>query len=191
MDSFYTEAELKQIGFKKIGNNVLISRKASIYGADKMELGSNIRIDDFCFLSGRIILGNYIHISAYSLLIGGKEGIEMEDFSGISSKVTIYAITDDYSGEYLTNPTVSSKYTNHISKKVHLKKHVIIGTNSTLLPGVVLEEGVAIGAMSLVNKNIPAWKIAIGNPLRIIKERNKNILKLEEEFLKEKLEKNV
>lgn len=188
MNSFYTEEELKNIGFKKIGKNVLISKKASIYGAKNMELGSNIRIDDFCFLSGKITLGNYIHISAYSLLVGGEEGIEMEDFSGLSSKVAIYAVSDDYSGEYLTNPTVPSKYTKHISKKVHLKKHVIIGTNTTLLPGVVLEEGVAVGAMSLVNKSIPAWKIAIGVPSRVILERNKNLLKLEQKFLKEKNE---
>lgn len=183
MDSFYTAEELAKIGFKKIGKNVLISRKASIYGASNMELGNNIRIDDFCFLSGKIILGNYIHISAYSLLVGGKEGIEMEDFSGLSSKVTIYAVSDDYSGEYLTNPTIPSKYTKHISEKVHLKKHVIIGTNTTILPGIILEEGVAIGAMSLVNKNISAWKIAVGIPAKIISERKKKILELEREFL--------
>lgn len=188
MNSYYTEEELRRIGFKKIGKNVLISKKASIYGASKMELGNNIRIDDFCFLSGKIKLGNYIHISAYSLLVGGEEGIEMEDFSGLSSKVTIYAVSDDYSGEYLTNPTVNPKYTNHISKKVHLKKHVIVGTNSTLLPGVTLEEGVAIGAMSLVNKNISAWKVAIGIPSKIISERKKGLLMLEEKFLKEKNE---
>lgn len=183
MNSFYTEKELKAIGFKKLGKNVLISKKASIYGANNMEIGNNVRIDDFCFLSGKIILGNYIHISAYSLLVGGKEGIEMEDFSGLSSKVTIYAVTDDYSGEYLTNPTIPEEFTKHISKKVHLKKHVIVGTNSTLLPGVTLEEGVAIGAMSLVRKSIPAWKIAVGSPAKVVLERKKKILELEKEFL--------
>ena len=83
MNSFYTEKELKAIGFKKLGKNVLISKKASIYGANNMEIGNNVRIDDFCFLSGRIILGDYIHISAYSKKEEGKEGIEMEDFSGL------------------------------------------------------------------------------------------------------------
>ena len=186
MSSYYTEDELKEIGFKKIGTNILISKKSSIYGAENMELGNNIRIDDFCFLSGKIILHNFIHISAYSLLVGGEEGIEMENFSGLSSKVTIYAISDDYSGEYLTNPTIPQEYSNHISKKVHLKKHSIIGTASTILPGVVLEEGVAIGAMTLVTKSIENWKIAVGIPAKVISERKKNLLILEKEFLKNK-----
>lgn len=186
MSSYYTEEELKEIGFKKMGSNILISKKSSIYGAENMELGNNIRIDDFCFLSGKIILHNFIHISAYSLLVGGEEGIEMENFSGLSSKVTLYAISDDYSGQYLTNPTIPREYSNHISKKVHLKKHSIIGTASTILPGVVLEEGVAIGAMSLVTKSIENWKIAVGIPAKVISERKKNLLILEKEFLKNK-----
>lgn len=184
-NSYYSEEELKKIGFKKIGKNVLISKKTSIYGAQNMEIGNNVRIDDYCFLSGRIKLHNYIHISAYSLLVGGSEGIEMEDFSGLSSKVTIYAVTDDYSGKYMTNPTVPEKYTNHISKKVYLKKHSIVGTGSTILPGVTLEEGVAIGAMSLVKKSIKEWKIAIGTPAKVIMDRKNDILKLEKEMKKE------
>ena len=188
MSSYYTKEELKKIGFKKIGLDVLISKKASIYNAENIELGNNIRIDDFCFLSGKIILHNFIHISAYSLLVGGSSGIEMEDFTGLSSKVTIYAVSDDYSGNFLTNPTIPNKYSNHISKKVLLKKHSIIGTNSTILPGVILGEGVAVGAMSLVNRSIENWKIAVGIPAKVISERKKNLLILEKEFLEESTE---
>ena len=36
MSSFYSIEELQQIGFKSLGENVLISRKASIYGAEKI-----------------------------------------------------------------------------------------------------------------------------------------------------------
>lgn len=35
MDSFYTPEEVKKLGFRKVGSNVLISRKASIYGTEK------------------------------------------------------------------------------------------------------------------------------------------------------------
>ena len=62
---FYSESELKNLGFKKIGSNVLISKKASLYGVSQMEIGDNVRIDDFCILSGNIMLGSNIHISAY------------------------------------------------------------------------------------------------------------------------------
>lgn len=62
--NFYTEQELSELGLKSFGKNVLISRKCSIYGADNVTIGSHVRIDDFCVLSGHITIGNYIHISA-------------------------------------------------------------------------------------------------------------------------------
>ncbi len=84
--SFYSENELAEIGFKSFGQNVMISKKASIYGAGSIEIGNNVRIDDFCILSGKIKLGDYIHISAYSSLFAGDKGIEMKDFCTLSSR---------------------------------------------------------------------------------------------------------
>lgn len=59
MDSFFSKEELQLLNIK-VGNNVKISRKSSIYGYN-IEIGDNVRIDDFCILSGKIRLGNYIH----------------------------------------------------------------------------------------------------------------------------------
>ena len=73
---FLSKYELLSIGFKEIGDNVLISDKASIYSPELMSIGSNVRIDDFCILSGNIVLHNYIHISAFSVIYG-KLGVEM------------------------------------------------------------------------------------------------------------------
>jgi galactoside O-acetyltransferase len=47
--SFYTPEELKKLKFKAIGKDVLISRCARIYDMKSIEIGSNVRIDDFCF----------------------------------------------------------------------------------------------------------------------------------------------
>ena len=78
---FYTRDELEDFGFSRIGNNVLISRKASIYGAKNMKIGSNVRIDDFCLLVGSIFLGDYIHIAAYTGLHASMGSIVIESFS--------------------------------------------------------------------------------------------------------------
>ncbi|QUN12893.1 acyltransferase [Clostridium sp. C1] len=185
--NFYTVEELKQIGFKAIGQNVKISKKASIYSPHKIELGSNVRIDDFCILSGNIKIGNYVHISASVLLFGAIEGIEINDFCSISSRTAIYSCSDDYSGEALCNPMVKEKYRKVTNKPVILKKHVIIGTGSTILPGVILEEGVSIGTMSLVNKTLEAWYIYAGIPAKKLKKRKK-LYTLEEKFLEEENE---
>jgi len=53
------------------------------------------------------------------------------------------------------------------------------------MPGVNIGEGCSVGAMSLVNKSIEPWGIYFGVPARRIKERKKNILELERQFLAE------
>lgn len=185
MSSFYSEEELKKMGFKSYGYNVKISRNTCIYKPGEIEIGNNVRIDDFCFLLGKIRIGNYIHIAPYSNLCGGKEGITMEDFSGISSRVSIYATSDDYSGEAMTNPTIPEKYTNVISSPVLIKKHAIIGASCVVLPGVTIEEGTSCGSMSLINKNTEPWSIYVGIPAKKKAERNRNLLEKEKELLKE------
>lgn len=175
---FYSKEELQSLGFKSVGDNVLISNKSSIYNAKNIEIGSNVRIDDFCILSageGGIKLGNYIHIACYAHLIG-TGAIICEDHVQISGKVSIYSSSDDFSGDYLVGPTVPKEYTNVRHQTVYLKKYVVLGCNTVVLPGVTIEEGTAVGALSLVNKNLLPYKIYGGNPIRIIKDRKNKML---------------
>ena len=76
------------------------------------------------------------------------------------------------------------EFTNVISGKVILGKHVIIGAGTIILPNVEIEDYSAIGSLSLVNKNISESKIAVGIPAKEIKDRKKNIINLECEYLK-------
>lgn len=181
--SFYDREELLQIGFKSVGEDVCVSKKASIYGAERISIGNHVRIDDFCLLSGNIKIGNYVHIAAYSAIFGGNGETVLCDFVNISSKCTIYAQSDDFSGEYLTNPTVPSEYTGVSCEKVILNRHVILGTGTTVLPGVSIGEGTAVGSMSLVNKSLDAWGIYVGIPCRYQKARKKRLLELERQLM--------
>jgi len=188
LNSYYTIKELSQLGLARFGNNVLISRKASIYSPSSISIGNNVRVDDFCILSGKISIGNYIHIAAYSALYGGNYGIEIHDFSNISSKNSIYALSDDYSGASMTNPMIPEKHKKIYGEKVVIKKHVIVGSGCVILPGVILGEGSSFGAMTLINKSSEPWTINAGIPFKKIKDRSKEILKIEEQFMKEVLE---
>lgn len=185
MDSFFLEDELQAIGFQSWGTQVKISRKASIYDAERISLGSNVRIDDFCILSGRIEIGNYVHIAAYSALYGGEEGIFIEDFANLSSRVSVYSVSDDYSGETMTNPMVPEKYKNVESRPVHIGRHVIIGATSVILPGVILREGSAFGSFSFITQDSEEWSINTGIPSCKIKDRKRNILELEQEMMED------
>ena len=180
ISTFYSEEELKEIGLKRYGKNVLISRNAVLYTPGLLEVGNNVRIDDFTTISGKVVIGDYVHIAQFCGLYGGEEGIFMEDFSGLSSRVAIYASSNDYSGESLTNPTVPAKYKpGDKNAAVRLCKHVIVGTTSVVLPGVTIGEGSSVGAMSMCAKSLDPWGIYAGSPAKKIKDRSKKLLELE------------
>jgi galactoside O-acetyltransferase len=182
---FFLPHELRKMGFKSLGKLVLISRKCSIHHPERISIGSNVRIDDFCILSANdeIVLGNYIHLNGHSSLYASSR-ITMEDFSGLSSYVALYTESDDYSGLSLTNPTVPKEYKpTFYGGPIILKRHVIVGTHSCILPNVVIETGTAVGAYSLVKDNCDPWSIYVGCPARKIGERKKDILQLEAKFL--------
>lgn len=184
MSQYYSASELDDMGFKSLGTNVTIHRMSNVVFPKNISIASNVRIDGFCTIigSGEIEIGNYVHISPYCL-VAGRGGVRFMDFAGLSSGVRIYTTSDDYSGASLTNPTVPEEYTNVHMKEVVLGKHVIIGSNSVILPGVHVGEGSAVGALTLVTRSLDAWGIYSGNPLRRIKDRKKDLLSLERDLL--------
>lgn len=184
--AFLTRQQLLEMGFSEMGDNVLISDKASIYGAERITIGNHVRIDDFCVLSagsGGIEIGNYVHIAVYVSLIGAGK-ITLSDFCGLSSKTAVYSSNDDYTGESLTNPMVPEKYTKVEHSDVFFGRHALVGAGSIVLPGVTVGEGVSVGALSLVNKDLEPFGIYIGTPARRIGERKKKLLELERLLLK-------
>ncbi|MDN3652649.1 acyltransferase [Thalassotalea ponticola] len=179
--AFYTQKELEKIGFKSLGNNVKVSKLASFYNPGNIEIGDNSRVDDFCVLSagvGGLSIGRYVHISVYASIIGAGK-VTLEDFTCISGRCSIYSSNDDYSGAYMTNPTVPSEYTNVTHAPVTIKKHSLVGAGSIVLPGVEIGEGSAVGSLSLVNKSLEAGFIYVGNPAKKLRKRKSTCKDLE------------
>ena len=135
----------------------------------------------FCILSGKIKIGNYVHISAFSALYG-KFGIEINDFCGISPRSTLFSATDDFSGEFMISPMVPDEFTNVTGGKIILNKYCQIGANSIIMPNVKFVEGAVCGAFSFVKNNLEAWSINAGVPAKKIKNRSKSLLRFEENF---------
>ncbi len=186
MTSFYSSEEIKTLGLKSVGKNVLISKKASLYGVSRITIGNNVRIDDFCVISagkGGIEIGDYVHIAIFSSL-QGEAKITLQDFVGVSSKVSVYSSNDDYFGEFMSNPTVPAIFTGVTHADVLICKHVLIGSGAVLLPGVTINTGAVIGALSLVQENCDEFYMYKGNPAKKLIRRSKKLLDLEKEFLK-------
>lgn len=177
-------AQLTALGLRACGEDVRISDRASIYNPAAISLGNHVRIDDFCILSpgtGGIVIGDYVHIAAYTCLIGAAR-ISLGDFANLSSRISVYSSSDDYSGESMTNPMVPGAYKNVQSEEVIIGRHVIVGSGSVILPGVELGEGVAVGALSLVRSDCIPFSIYAGTPARRLGDRSRNLLSVEAQF---------
>ncbi|MGC3874660.1 acyltransferase [Halomonas sp. GXIMD04776] len=112
----------------------------------------------------------------------------MADFCGLAYGTKVFSQSDDYSGETMVSSLVDKKYKNEFFSRVVLEKHVIVGAGSIIFPGVEVKEGCSIGAMTLVNKSTRPWGIYFGSPARRLKDRKKDILTLERQFLEERNE---
>lgn len=180
--AYLSQAALETLGFKSLGKNVKISDKAAIYNPESIEIGDHSRIDDFCIISGRVVIGRYCHITPMCLIAGGEPGIYLDDYATCAYGVKIFSQSDDYSGESMVNSLIPKKFKRELFAAVQIKRHVIIGTNAVIFPGVTLAEGTSVGAMSLVTKNTQAWWIYAGIPAKPYKARSQNLLALEKIF---------
>lgn len=174
--SYLSLKELKNIGFYQVGDNVKISSKASIYEVERISLGSNIRIDDFCVLSGNISIGNNVHLSTHVSLTATIEPLLVDEGSTISYGSKLFTASDDFGGDYMFNPTYSLSERNVIHRSITIEKFVAIGALCTIMPGSHIGTGAVVGAMSLVKGNLNPWTIYVGTPVRVLQERKRGLL---------------
>ena len=128
--SYYDQEDLINFGFNYLGENVKVSQQAKIYNPEKISLGSNSRIDDFCIISGSVTVGCYCHITPMCLVAGGAPGIFMGDFVTLAYGTKVFAQSDDYSGKSMVNSLIPKKFKDEYLARVELHKHSIVGANS-------------------------------------------------------------
>jgi len=100
--------------------------------------------------------------------------IEIGDNVTITAGVTI--LTHDGS-TWLIRDDKGRRY---LYRKVKIGNHVFIGSNSIIMPGVIIEDKVIVAAGSVVTKSVPSGSIIGGNPAKIIgnyKSYSDNVLK--------------
>lgn len=181
---YLSDAQLASFGFKRVGRNVRISEKASIYDADRIEIGDNTRIDDFCVVSGRVTLGRNVHLAVFCNVAGGAEGVTLDDFAGLAYGCCVFSQSDDYSGLSMTNPTVPAQFKREMKMAVRIGRHCIVGAKSLIFPGVQMADGSALGAMSMLTKPTEPWSVYFGVPAKRIKSRKQDLLVMEDDYLR-------
>lgn len=181
---FLTHEELLEVGFGAVGEDVNVDATATFYGARRIVVGSHVRIDAGVVLSagdGGILIGDHVHI-AVRVFMTGAARIELGSFAGVSAGTAIFSSNDDYSGAWLTGPTIPDDLRNVTSAPVVLGEHVIVGAGSVILPGVTIGQGAAVGALTLVRKDVPPFTIVAGPRGETIGERDRRLLELEREL---------
>jgi len=124
---------------------------AFIFGDGPLDI---INFNWLCFHPENLKLGEGCDVGAFTL-IQAKHGVEIgEDVEiGPHSYICSLSTIDDKRG------------------KVIIKKGAMIGTHSTVMPGVIIGENSVIGAYSFVNHNIPDNVIAYGVPCKVVKKK--------------------
>lgn len=167
---YFSKEELLDLGLKKIGNNVMLSKCTRIYNPDKISIGNNVRIDDFCILIGDIEIGSFVHIAQYCLL-SGKYGIKIGNFVGLSARVSLFTNNEDYSdGKGISTAAVPEDFQWTEKGNIILDDHTLIGAHSILLPNTHLKRGSIVGGLSLVQEKCEEWSLYAGTPAKKIKD---------------------
>ncbi|PHR45597.1 MAG: hypothetical protein COA32_13145 [Fluviicola sp.] len=180
---FFNRADLKSCG-----KNVIIGKTVRIRYPELVELGDNVIIDDFTYISTSLKIHNYVHISSGCKIIGGKQAfVEMNEFSTLAPNTILSAGSDDYL-DGLATPLVPAEFKGNVQiGNIVLSKHCIVGAGSVVLPNITFHEGACVGALSLVNTDLDEYCLYAGIPARKIKNRDsESILKLEKQFKNER-----
>jgi acetyltransferase-like isoleucine patch superfamily enzyme len=171
---------------KSCGKNVIIGKTVRIRYPELVEIGNNVIIDDFTYISTALKIEDNVHISSGSKIIGGRNSyVEMKEFSTLAPNVVLSAGSDDYIGGIAT-PMVPIEYKGNVEiGEIIIGRHSIVGANSVVLPNVTFEEGASVGALSMVKSNLAPWTLFAGIPAKPIKERNKKQILAFEKKLRE------
>jgi galactoside O-acetyltransferase len=182
--SFLPRDVLEGLGFAKLGEHVLIHSTAVIVDCSKISLGSRVRIDPYVIISNRggVEFGSNIHIGGHSSL-AGHATIYFGDFVNISHRVGIYTSNEDLSGRTLSHPTVPGGDKTTRTASISFGRHSAVGAGSLVLPGARFGEGSVLGAMSRISRPLKPWTTYAGIPARRMRERRRDLLEQEQEYL--------
>lgn len=176
---YYISQELRNMGFARVGEGVSIARNCTIVGLEHIAIGDDVRIDGYTtivgVMGGGLCIGSNVHICS-GCVLGARGKIELGDYSSLSHGVKLLSAVDDFGGDWMTNSTLPEWALHVQAAPIRIGRHVPIGSGSLILPGVVIGEGAAIAAMSVVSHSLPEWTICGGNPAAPLRHRSSNLL---------------
>ena len=155
----------------KIGKNVEI--EPYVVFADKVQIGNNVKILSFSHLEG-VKIDNDVSVGPYARL---RPGTKIKSGSKIGNFVEVKKTTIDknskvnhlsYIGDTLVGKdvnigagTITCNYDGRKKSKTNIKDKVFVGSNTSLVAPVTLNEKSVIGAGSVITKNVSKGSLAL------------------------------
>jgi len=177
------------------GKDSIVSQNIRLRRPELFEIGRGSILDDYAYISCGVKIGDFTHVGAQAVMIGGpKAQVTIGNFCNIAQGCKIAAGMNDYHGGGLCGPAIPEGYGDKaIIEPVEIGDHFLCGFNTSILAGVKLPEGVAIGAYSLVKSNIKyePWTLYAGNPIKMICRRDGTLMKAQADKLMEDVKKGL
>lgn len=154
----------------KIGNDCVISAQAILYAGTK--IGNQVMVGDLASIRESIVLGNKVIVGRLVMVephtkVGNNVVIQT------GTHITGDAIIEDevyFGDEVSTSNDNAMRRGPGIYKGPHIKRGARIGSNSTLLPGVVIGEEALVAAGAVVTRDVPDRKIVMGVPAKPVRD---------------------
>ena len=155
----------------KVGKNVTIEPFV-VFGT-KVKIGNNVIIKSFshlenCKIENKVEIGPYARVRPKTVL---KEGSKIGNFVeikksilGKKSKVNhLTYIGDSIIGKFVNigAGTITCNYDGFKKSKTKIKDNVFVGSNSSLVAPITIEEGSVVGAGSVITKNVKKKSLAL------------------------------
>ncbi len=174
---FFLRGAYFKTKLKHMGRNVLIDLGVTVWKPENLEVGDFSHIDTNVKIeaSDSVKIGSHVHIAS-NVVLQGRGTLAIADYADVAAGCLIYSgvnhYTDGHSDRFYEMSSCAPADKQFVkSAPVRIERSAFVGLNSVVMPGVTVGEGAIVGACSFVNSDVPAYKIAVGTPARVIGER--------------------
>jgi len=155
-----------------ISENVELGDGVQIFHPDLVNLygcsiGAETKIGTFVEIQKGAHIGARCKISSHSFVC---EGITIED--GVFIGHGVMFTNDAHPRAVNTDGSLQDDNDWQVIE-TRVKRHASIGSGATILPGITIGEGAMVGAGAVVTKDVPDHATVVGNPARVVDDRNK------------------
>jgi acetyltransferase-like isoleucine patch superfamily enzyme len=173
---FLARAAFWKTRLAALGQDTLIERGVTIWGAANITVGSRVHLDTDVRLAagegrhgqaGKIVIGDYTHLGP-RVHVAGRGGVEIGDFVSLEAGVHIYSATNvmmkpDVLGQLISISHVAPLDRQHTQEgPIQIGDYVTIGFQTIVFPKVTLGQGAIVHPYSQVTRSFPAYANVAG-----------------------------